>query len=138
VDPSVTRTRDWRGAEIPAAGGTGNARSVAEIHALMANGGVAKGKRLLSEAGCRRALQVQVEGPDLLLGMKVRWGLGFAVNGGLMPNPNTIYWGGAGGSLALIDMDARLTIAYAMNKMTGGTTGDERGVGLVMATMLAS
>ncbi|QUQ70050.1 serine hydrolase domain-containing protein [Kutzneria sp. CA-103260] len=138
VHPSVTRTRAWRGAEIPAGGGTGNARSVAEIHALLANGGVAKGKRLLSEAGCRRALEVQVEGKDLVLGMSIRWGLGFAVNGGMMPNPNTIYWGGAGGSLALIDMDARLTIAYTMNRMGGGTTGDERGLGLVMATMLAS
>ncbi|MFI9380831.1 serine hydrolase domain-containing protein [Kutzneria sp. NPDC052558] len=138
VDPTVTRTRAWRGAEIPAGNGTGNARSVAEIHALLANGGEAKGKRLLSEAGCRRALQVQVEGPDLLLGTKIRWGLGFAVNGGIMPNPHTIYWGGSGGSLALIDMDARLTFAYTMNKMAGGTTGDERGLGLVMATMLAS
>jgi CubicO group peptidase (beta-lactamase class C family) len=138
VDPAITRTRAWRGAEIPAANGTGNARSVAEIHALLANGGEAKGRRLLSEAGCRRALEVQVEGKDLLLGVPIRWGLGFAVNGGMMPNPNTIYWGGAGGSLALIDMDARLTFAYAMNKMTGGTTGDERGIGLVMATMLAS
>ena len=57
IDVSATRTRAWRGAEIPAAGGTGNARSVAEIHALLANGGVAKGKRLLSEAGCRKALR---------------------------------------------------------------------------------
>jgi len=138
LDQAITRTRAWRGAEIPAIGGHGNARSVAEIHALLANGGVAKGKRLLSEAGCRRVLEVQVEGPDLILGMKIRWGLGFAVNSGVMPNPDTIYWGGAGGSLALIDMNARLTFAYTMNKMAGGTTGDERGLGLVMATMLAS
>jgi CubicO group peptidase (beta-lactamase class C family) len=137
VDPAVVGTRAWRGAEIPAGGGTGNARSVAEILAVLANGGVAKGRQLLSEAGCRRALEVQVEGPDLVLGMQIRWGLGFAVNGGMMPNPNTIYWGGAGGSLALVDMDAHLTLGYAMNRMGGGTTGDERGVGLLMATMLA-
>ena len=37
-----------------------------------------------------------------------------------MPNPNTLYWGGAGGSLAIIDMDARATYAYAMNMMGGG------------------
>jgi CubicO group peptidase (beta-lactamase class C family) len=133
VDPSVTRTRAWRGAEIPAGGGTGNARSVAEILAVLANGGVAKGKRLLSEAGCRRVLQVQVEGRDLVLGMPVRWGLGFAVNGGFLPNPGTVYWGGAGGSLAIVDLDAGMTIAYVMNRMTGGTTGDERGFGLVTA-----
>src|SRR6202012_2514563 len=34
-----TKTRAWRGAEIPAAGGTGNARAVAEVHAILANDG---------------------------------------------------------------------------------------------------
>jgi hypothetical protein len=28
-----------------------------------------------------------------------------------MPNPNTVYWGGLGGSLVIIDMDARTTLA---------------------------
>ena len=65
-------------------------------------------------------LRVQVEGPDLILGIPVRFGLGFAVGGDFMPNPNTLYWGGAGGSLAIIDMDARATYAYAMNMMGGG------------------
>ncbi|GAA3430456.1 serine hydrolase domain-containing protein [Kutzneria kofuensis] len=133
LDVAVTGTRAWRGAEIPAGNGHGNARSVAEIHALLANGGVAKGKRLLSEAGCRRALEIQIEGPDLILPIRMRWGLGFAVNNGLMPNPNTVYWGGYGGSVALIDMDARMTFAYAMNKMSGTTTGDDRALGLIMA-----
>ncbi|MBL8553226.1 MAG: beta-lactamase family protein, partial [Phenylobacterium sp.] len=32
IDVSATKTRAWRGAEIPAAGGTGNARSVALVH----------------------------------------------------------------------------------------------------------
>ncbi len=136
IDVSATKTRAWRGAEIPAAGGTGNARSVAEIHALLANGGIAKGKRILSEAGCRRALEVQVEGVDMMLNMPVRFGLGFGV-GGMMPNPNTIFWGGYGGSIAIIDMDARLSMAYVMNKMAPTTTGDMRGLGLAMAMWTA-
>jgi len=135
IDVSATRTRGWRGAEIPAAGGTGNARSVAEIHAILANGGVAKGKRLLSEAGCRRALELQIEGPDLILGVPARFGMGFGLAGGVlpMPNPNTIYWGGYGGSLVIIDMDARTTFAYVMNKMAATTQGDMRAFGLAMA-----
>src|SRR5689334_5881467 len=52
IDISATKTRAWRGAEIPAAGGTGNARSVAQVHTILANGGVAQGKRFMSEAGC--------------------------------------------------------------------------------------
>ncbi len=130
LDPTVTPTRAWRGAEIPAANGTGNARSVAEIHMILANGGVAKGKRLLSEAGCRRALDVQVEGPDLIIGQDARFGMGFSLAGGLLPlpSPNSMFWGGHGGSIAIIDMDARTTIAYAMNRM--GPLGDGRAFGL--------
>lgn len=135
IDVSATRTRAWRGAEIPAAGGTGNARSVAEIHAILANGGVAGGKRFLSYAGCRKALELQVEGRDLILGMPARFGMGFGLSGGVVPfpNPNTIYWGGYGGSLVVIDMDARTTFAYAMNRMAATTQGDMRALGLAMA-----
>jgi CubicO group peptidase (beta-lactamase class C family) len=133
LEVAVTRSRQWRGAEIPAVGGIGNARAVASIHAILANGGTVGGRRFMSEAGCRRALEQQVEGVDLILGVPIRFGLGFALNSGFMPNPNTLYWGGYGGSLAIIDLDARTTIAYAMNKMSGTTTGDLRAFGLAMA-----
>ena len=135
IDPRDTRTREWRAAEIPAAGGQGNARSIAEIHAVLANGGVARGTRIMSEAGCRKALEFQIEGQDLVLAMPVRFGLGFGLPGEAvpLPNPNTIYWGGYGGSLAIIDMDARMSIGYAMNKMAPTTTGDMRALGLAMA-----
>lgn len=134
IDVAETRTRAWRGAEIPAAGGTGNARSVAQVHVILANGGVAQGKRFMSEAGCRKALEVQIEGQDLILGMPARFGMGFGLAGAMpLPNPNTIFWGGYGGSLVIIDMDARTTFAYAMNKMAPTTTGDMRAFGLAMA-----
>jgi CubicO group peptidase (beta-lactamase class C family) len=134
IDPNVTRTREWRGAEIPAAGGTGNARSIAEIHTILANGGVAKGKRIMSEAGCHKALEVQIEGVDLIFGAQAKFGMGFGLPGALvpLPSPNSIYWGGYGGSLIVIDMDARTTFGYAMNKMAGTTTGDMRAFGLMM------
>ena len=98
-----TRTRAWRGAEIPAAGGTGNARSVAQVHAILANGGTVGGKRYMSEAGCRRALEKQISGTDLILGMPVTFGLGFGLAGETVPtpNPNTVFWGGYGGSLII-------------------------------------
>jgi CubicO group peptidase (beta-lactamase class C family) len=135
VDVAETKTRAWRGAEIPAAGGTGNARSIAEIHAILANGGVAKGKRFMSEAGCRKALELQIEGRDLVMDVPARFGMGFGLSGGLipLPNPNSMFWGGYGGSLAIIDMDARTSFGYAMNRMVGTTTGDVRAVGLAMA-----
>ena len=59
----------------------------------------------------------------------------FGLAGGAvpLPNPNTIFWGGYGGSLAIIDMDARTTFAYAMNKMAPTTTGDMRAFALSLA-----
>ena len=69
----------------------------------------------------------------------MRFGLGFALRRRAhAATPNTLYWGGYGGSLAIIDMDARTTIAYAMNKMSGTTTGDLRAFGLAMAFWEAS
>ena len=53
IDPHDTRTRAWRAAEIPAAGGHGNARSIAQVHAILANNGMAQGRRFISEAGVR-------------------------------------------------------------------------------------
>jgi CubicO group peptidase (beta-lactamase class C family) len=135
VDVSETKTRAWRGAEIPAAGGTGNARSIAEIHAILANGGVAKGKRFMSEAGARKALELQIEGDDLIFKAPAKFGMGFGLPGPMiqLPNPNTIFWGGYGGSLIVIDMDAHTTFAYAMNKMGSGTVGDARAFTIIMA-----
>ncbi len=135
IDPRETRTRAWRAAEIPAANGQGNARSVAEIQTLVANGGVSKGKRILSEAGVRRALESQIRGDDLVLGMDVHYGLGYGLAGGLTPMPNDqcCYWGGYGGSLVINDLKARTTFAYAMNKMASTTTGDLRAFNLAVA-----
>jgi len=132
LEVAVTRTRAWRGAEIPAANGTSNARAMTTILAVLACGGAVGGRRLLSEAGCRRALEVQAEGRDLILDLPMRFGLGFAVSGGMMPNPNTLYWGGHGGTLVIVDLDARTTFAYAMNRMAD-SIADVRGLGLAMA-----
>jgi CubicO group peptidase (beta-lactamase class C family) len=134
VNVLETRTRAWRGAEIPAGGGTGNARSIAQVHVILANGGMAQGKRFMSEAGCRKALELQIEGTDLILGGPAKFGMGFGLPSAAvpLPNPNTIFWGGYGGSLVIIDLDAHATIAYAMNKMGATTTGDTRALGMAM------
>ena len=139
VNPRETATRAWRAAEIPAANGQGNARSVAEIQTVLANGGVSKGKRILSEAGARRALEPQIAGDDLVLGIPVSYGLGYGLPGGALPlpNPNSCFWGGYGGSIVIVDMDARLCISYAMNKMASTTVGDMRAFGLAMASWQA-
>jgi CubicO group peptidase (beta-lactamase class C family) len=135
-----TLTRGWRGAELGASGGQGNGRSIALVHTILANGGVANGKRFMSEAGCRKALELQIEGTDLILTTPLRMGLGFGLAGDLMPflNKSTMFWGGYGGSIAIVDLQNRMSFGYAMNKMAGTTTGDMRALGLFMAALQAS
>jgi CubicO group peptidase (beta-lactamase class C family) len=129
---TTTQTRAWRAAEIPAVNGHGNARSIAGIHSILANGGVAKGRRFMSEAGCRKALELQIEGTDLIMSHMppARFGMGFALPGPLLawdlPNPNTLHWGGGGCSWIFIDMDARTAFAYVANKMDRKPLSDPR------------
>jgi CubicO group peptidase (beta-lactamase class C family) len=140
IDAAVASTIPWRRAEIPAAGGHGNARSVALIHAPMACGGEANGVRLLSAKGIEPVFEEQCYGQDLVIPMVVRHGIGFGLSSPEMPvspNERACFWGGWGGSLAIIDLDARMTISYVMNKMGEGTVGDMRGAGLVMAAFMA-
>jgi hypothetical protein len=46
-------------------------------------------------------------------------------------------WGGAGGSLIVVDFERRMTFAYAMNQLEASPFGDRRGQGLVAATYQA-
>lgn len=128
-------TRAWRAAEIPAAGGFGNARSIARIHAALACGGTVDGVRLMSEAGVRRALEAQTDGVDQVLMIRLRHGLGFGFQLGesFTTEPGQMFWGGWGGSLAAIDLNARLSIAYVMNRMDSDLMGDIRGRRIVEA-----
>ncbi len=131
MDVLEAHTRSWRAAEIPAAGGHGNARSIAQVHAILANGGVAQGKRFLSEAGCRKALEHQISGTDLVLGLPVTLGIGFGLAAMLdQPSANSMFWSGYGGSLSLIDMEARTSFAFTMNQMGATTFGDERSLAM--------
>ena len=54
-------TIPWRRAEIPAANGHGNARSVALAQSVLSSGGEAPGGRIMSNDGCRARLHRAVE-----------------------------------------------------------------------------
>ena len=128
---TAVRVRDgnsvaWRRAQIPAASGFGNARSVALVQSVMACGGAVGGVRLMSQAGCDRAREEQFSGEDRILGMSVRYGLGYGLFG------NSLGWGGWGGSLVMIDPEGRMAVAYVTNQMRE-PADDTRGLELVMA-----
>jgi CubicO group peptidase (beta-lactamase class C family) len=130
LDASESSTTRWRRAEIPAAGGHGNARSVATIQAAVANGGEVNGVKLLSPETIGLIFEEQTNGTDLILGIPFRHGIGY----GLLPGSSTTcFWGGWGGSVIFIDTAAHTTISYVMNKMNSTTTGDDRSLGLMVA-----
>ena len=140
VDATEPRKRAWRAAEIPAANGQGNARSIVRAQTAMANGGQAFGKTIMSEAGTRRIFEKQSEGTDLVLGLPLTFGMGYGLNSQstpISPNSNTAFWGGYGGSSVIIDQDARLCFSYVMNKMETGLLGDPRGFGLAAAMYMS-
>ena len=136
LDATLPSHRWWRAAEIPAANGHGNARSVALVQSVIAGRGETRGVRLLSEAACDRVYDEQISGTDLILGYDLRFGMGYGLSSSLMPlGPRACYWGGYGGSLIIMDQDADLTVCYAMNRMGNALMGDLRGLGIVMAAL---
>jgi hypothetical protein len=139
----------WRRAEIPAAGGHGNARSVALCQAAVSCEEV-NGVKLLSRSATDAIFDAQSDGVDLVLGVPVRFGVGWALSspaleGSEAPTqlvadllgPRACFWGGWGGSVVVNDVDAELTVAYMMNRMRDGTVGDVRGVRLLAAAQAA-
>ena len=135
------KTREWRAAEIPAAGGFGNAAAVGRVHAAIACGGSLDGVTLMSPETVARIAEPQHEGIDLVFGgdAPIRYGLGFGLPSDMipLPNPNSFFWGGWGGSLAIIDPDAEFTFTYVMNKMAPQLMGDTRGGSIAMAAYMA-
>ncbi len=136
IDVLATKTREWRSAEIPGANGHGNARSVSRITAALACGGELDGVRLLSQKTIKQSIEEQSYGTDLVLNVPIRFGLGWGLQSKELPigpNPNVFYWGGFGGSVIAVDLDAKLSICYVMNKMVSTLTGDPRSEKLIKA-----
>ena len=124
-----TLTREWRAAEIPASNGHGNARSIVRVASALACGGELDGVKLLSLKTIEKAIEEQSYSTDLALSLPIRFGLGFGLvskENPISPNPRAFYWGGWGGSHVTMDLDAKLSWAFAMNKMIMSLTGDPR------------
>lgn len=122
-----------RAAQIPAANGITNARSLAKAYA--ATIGEVDGVRLLSEEAVKRACEEQSNGRDQVLVVDTRFGLGFFLPGEFAPlyGPSSFGHAGAGGSLGLADPDAGIGFGYVMNKMNLNLSGDPRTAGLIEA-----
>jgi CubicO group peptidase (beta-lactamase class C family) len=114
-------SRAWRKAEIAAANGQANARGIARIYGLLANGGEIDGLRIISPKGIETALIEEVDGrqPNLVTGRNMRFARGFSLNteGAYGRNPDAFGHAGAGGSLGFADPGANIGFGYVMNQM---------------------
>jgi CubicO group peptidase (beta-lactamase class C family) len=143
LNPTMTGAEpwaeSWRRAEIPAANGHGNARSVAQVQSVVACGGEMSGKRLLSAKGCEAIFDEQANGVDLVLGPGFRLGVGYGLSSDMVPiGPHACFWGGWGGSIVVMDLDARLSVAYVMNRMASALMGDSRGADILFAAAVGA
>jgi CubicO group peptidase (beta-lactamase class C family) len=135
IDPSVCNTPEWRRAEIGAAGGQGNARSVARIQSVVSHGGEVDGVQLLTPATIDLIFEEQSNGVDLCLGIPLRFGVGYALvdteHFPYLPDSKICFWGGWGGSMVINDLERRMTFSYMMNKMEAGIIGGVRSEALI-------
>jgi CubicO group peptidase (beta-lactamase class C family) len=125
-----------RRAEIPAANGVTNARSLARFYAGL-TGTVEGGPAdpILTEEQVAKASELQTSGPDQCLYFETTFGLGFFVSSLFAPygGPKAFGHTGAGGSVGFTDPEHGIGFGYVMNKMMQTLNGDPRSGGLIKA-----
>ena len=128
-------TERWRRAEFPSSNGHGNARSVACLLSLLTRR-PAMAHPPLGVATIDRVRERQWDGPCPVLGRPVTMGIGYGFSSPTTPlgvNDDTLWWGGLGGSMAVVDLANDLVVVYAMNRMLDGPVGGVRGFRIVHA-----
>ncbi|MFC4943515.1 serine hydrolase domain-containing protein [Pseudonocardia sp. GCM10023141] len=134
-------TPGWRRAEIGGANGHGNARSVARILSVIARGGTVDGVRLLGQETIDLIFEEQAHGVDLVLGVPLRWGIGYGLPQAdtlpWIPEGRICFWGGWGGSMIIMDLERRMTLSYMMNNMAAGIIGSVRSAAYTQAVYAA-
>jgi CubicO group peptidase (beta-lactamase class C family) len=130
LDMAGCNTPQWRRVSVAGANGHGNARSIARIQSVVSHGGEVGGVRLLSPATIDRIFEVQADGPDKVLMVPLRWGIGYALpqpqSAPAVPEGRVCWWTGYGGAVVVNDLDRRVTVAYAMNRMVDHFTSSAR------------
>jgi CubicO group peptidase (beta-lactamase class C family) len=130
IEATEANTPAWRRADIGAANGHGNARSVARILSVISRGGEVDGVRLLRPKTIELIFGEQASGVDLVLGVPLRFGIGYGLPElttiPYLPADKICFWGGWGGSMIIMDVGRRVTTAYMMNRMGAGIIGSDR------------
>jgi CubicO group peptidase (beta-lactamase class C family) len=120
-------------AELPAANGITDARSLARMYAACL--GEVDGVRLLDAKTLERATRVESAGQDLVLGYETRYATGFQLTFPLRPMLGEGSFGhyGMGGSVGFAHQGHGVAFAYVMNQMLPSGGIDPRPAALVQA-----
>ncbi|ORT58542.1 serine hydrolase domain-containing protein [Streptomyces sp. CB03238] len=127
----------YRAAELPASAGISTARALARFYA--ATLGPVDGHRLFAPATLAMARTEESVGPDRVLVVSTRFGLGYMLHGPASPllSPGSFGHPGRGGSLGFADPVSGIALGYVTNGMRKGVTADPRAQALVRAVKAA-
>ncbi|KAJ5757710.1 uncharacterized protein N7511_006404 [Penicillium nucicola] len=125
----ASMTPAFRKAELGSANGFSNARALAKIGDMVSLKGTVDGRQYLQPRTVDQMVQARVSGVDLVLGLNLRFALGVALAPvepiAFVPEGTVCFWSGWGGSMVIMDLERRMTLSYAMNKMSEGTVGND-------------
>lgn len=130
---TATNTREWRQAQIPAAGAHANARALATIYGNLAQ----PHQQLLDIAVLPLAWQEQTFDADRTLGLPLRFSHGFMLSQHERADcrygrgARSFGHPGAGGCIGFADPDFELGFGYVTHRMGNSILIDERAVRLI-------
>ncbi|MGW1956233.1 serine hydrolase domain-containing protein [Streptomyces sp. NPDC001920] len=123
----------YRAAALPATNGIATADGLARFYAALI--GDVDGVRLFDPATVERARAEESAGPDRVLVVNTRFGLGYMLHGTASPllGPGSFGHPGRGGALGFADPEAGIAFGYVTNGFRKTVTADPRAQGLVRA-----
>ncbi|MFE9442369.1 serine hydrolase domain-containing protein [Streptomyces sp. NPDC006602] len=123
----------YRAAALPATNGIATADGLARFYAALI--GEVDGVRLLDRATMEAARTEESAGPDRVLVVNTRFGLGYMLHGSASPllGPGSFGHPGRGGSLGFADPETGIALGYVTNGFRKTVTADPRAQALVRA-----
>lgn len=124
----------YRAAELPASNGIATADGLARVYASLI-GEVDGGVRLFTPATVQLARTERSSGPDRVLVITTRFGLGYMLHGSASPLLAETSFGhpGRGGALGFADPESGIAFGYVTNGFRKSVTADPRAQALVRA-----
>ncbi|MGC9494804.1 serine hydrolase domain-containing protein [Streptomyces sp. WG7] len=128
----------YRAAALPATNGIATADGLARFYAALigeVDDGVTRHPRLFDPVTTERARAEESAGPDRVLVVGTRFGLGYMLHGSASPflSPGSFGHPGRGGALGFADPESGVAFGYVTNGFRRTVTADPRAQALVRA-----